>query len=345
MPHACIVPPHMLRAIAELGDPDQRRAALQTLIVTEQFRGFRLARPAESSARPDRRRAIYTAAGGYELPGRRARGEGDDPTGDPAVDEAYDGLGATYDLLHDAYGRHSLDDSGLRLDATVHYGRRYDNAFWDGTQMVFGDGDDRLFLRFTSCLEVIGHELAHGVTDYEAKLTYQGQPGALSESFSDVLGILVKHRARRIGANEATWIIGEGLFAPRVRGRGLRSMKAPGTAYDDPVLGKDPQPAAMKDYADTDEDNGGVHINSGIPNRAFYLAAEALGGFAWERAGRIWYVALRDRLKRRSSFAQAAALTRETAASLYGRGSLEQQAVSRAWRDVGVQADAPSLAA
>lgn len=345
MPHACIIPPHMLRSIAEHGDPGQRRAALQTLLVTEQFRGVRLGRPAASVARPDRHRAIYTAAGGYGLPGRPARGEGDDPTGDPAVDEAYDGLGATYDLFHDTYGRHSLDDSGLRLDATVHYGRGYDNAFWDGAQMVFGDGDGRLFMRFTSCLEVIGHELAHGVTDYEAKLTYQGQPGALNQSFSDVLGILVKHHARRISANEATWIIGEGLLAPGVRGRGLRSMKAPGTAYDDPVLGRDPQPATMKDYVDTDEDNGGVHLNSGIPNRAFYLAAEALGGFAWERAGRIWYVALRDRLKRRSSFAQAAALTRETAAGLYGRGSLEQQGVSRAWREVGVQADAPSLAA
>lgn len=341
----CIVPPHMLEAIAEHGDPEQQRAARRTLAVTAQLRGIRIARPGAQARRPERRRTIYSAANTYRLPGRLVRAEGGAATGDPAADEAYAGMGAAYDLLHEVYARHSLDDSGLRLDATVHYGRGYDNAFWDGTQMVFGDGDGRLFGRFTACVDIVGHELAHGVTDYEARLDYQGQSGALNESFADVLGILVKQRAQRATAKAASWIIGEGLLAPGVRGSGLRSMRAPGTAYDDPVLGRDPQPADMQGYVDTDEDNGGVHINSGIPNRAFYLTAEALGGFAWERAGRIWYVALRDRLARRSTFAAAAVATQATAASLYGRGSVEEQAVAEAWRRVGVVADVPSMAA
>lgn len=335
-PIHCIVPPYMLRHIIERGDERQRKWALQTLDQSEAFRALRLARPPQTAMKPDPRRRVYDASGTTDLPGAIRRQEGDGPTNDVAVNEAYDALGATYDLLHEAFGRHSLDDSGLRLDATVHYGRGYDNAFWNGAQMVFGDGDGRLFNRFTIAPEVVGHELAHGVTQYEARLRYRDEPGALNESFSDVLGVLVRQRMAHVEARRASWLIGEGLFTKNVRGVAIRSMKDPGTAYDDPVLGTDPQPATMKDYVRTEEDEGGVHINSGIPNRAFYLAATALGGFAWERAGRIWYTALRDRLRQTSTFNRAAAVTAATAAELFGKGSVEQQAVIAAWAAVGV---------
>ena len=121
-----------------------------------------------------------------------------------------------------------------------------------------------------------------------------------------------------------------------MNGVGIRSMKAPGTAYNDPVLGKDPQPGHMKDYVNTTSDNGGVHINSGIPNRAFYLAALEIGGFAWEKAGQIWYVTLRDKLGSSSNFQNCADLTFQTAAELFGAGSLEQQAVKNGWAGVGI---------
>lgn len=174
----------------------------------------------------------------------------------------------------------------------MHYGQDYDNAFWNGHQMVFGDGDGEIFGDFTACVDVIGHELTHGVTQFTAGLQYQDQPGALNESVSDVFGSLVKQHSLGQDAAHADWLIGAGLLAPGIQGVALRSMKAPGTAYDDPRLGKDPQPAHMRDYVDTTDDNGGVHINSGIPNHAFYLLATALGGQAWDRAGRIWYDAL-----------------------------------------------------
>jgi len=270
------------------------------------------------------------------------RAEGDAPTGDPAVDEAYDGSGVTYDLYREVYGRNSIDGNGLRLDSTVHYQKGYDNAFWNGQQMVYGDGDedlpepDRLFNRFTIAIDIISHELTHGVTQYEARLIYWDQPGALNESFSDVFGSLVKQRKLGQAANEADWIIGQGLFTSNVNGQGIRSMKAPGTAYDDPVLGKDPQPAHMKDYKNVSYDNGGVHINSGIPNHAFYVAAMEIGGNAWEKAGQIWYVTLRDKLKDRSDFQAAANLTYQTAAQLFGAGSVEQQAVRKGWFEVGI---------
>src|SRR5690242_1922321 len=161
--------------------------------------------------------------------------------------------------------------------------------------MVFGDGDGDLFNRFTIALDVIAHELTHGVTGDEAHLVYLGQAGALNESISDVFGSLVKQYVSGEKAADADWLIGRGLFTAKVRGIALRSMKAPGTAFDDPLLGKDEQPAHMRDFVHTSADHGGVHINSGIPNHAFYLLAVALGGYAWEKAGRIWYETVRDR--------------------------------------------------
>jgi Zn-dependent metalloprotease len=290
-------------------------------------------------------RVIYDAQNGSNLPGTVVRKEGDGPSADIAVNEAYDGSGITYDLYNNIYQRNSIDGNGMRLDSTVHYRTGYDNAFWDGEQMVYGDGDEnlpedeRLFNRFTIAIDIIGHELTHGVTQFEAKLQYFQQPGALNESMSDVFGSLVKQYQLQQLASEADWIIGGGLLTPNVNGVGIRSMKAPGTAYDDPVLGKDPQPGHMRDYVNTISDNGGVHINSGIPNRAFYITAVELGGFAWERAGQIWYVTLKDKLTATSKFQDCANQTYQVAAQLFGAGSVEQQAVKKGWAEVGLDVD------
>jgi Zn-dependent metalloprotease len=271
------------------------------------------------------------------LTGKVIRREGGKRTGDAAADEAYDGLGATFAFYLGACQRNSIDGTGMGLVATVHFGVRYDNAFWNGQQMVFGDGDGKLFNRFTVALEVIGHELTHGVCEREAGLAYEGEAGALNESISDVFGALVKQYARRQTAAEADWLIGAGLLTKRVHGVALRSMKAPGTAYDDPVLGKDPQPAHMKDYIHTSDDSGGVHLNSGIPNRAFYLAATAIGGHAWEAAGRVWYATLADpKLKPGTTLAAFAKLAVANAGRLYKKNGREAAAISSAWREVGV---------
>jgi len=139
-------------------------------------------------------------------------------------------------------------------------------------------------------------------------------------------------------ADQADWLIGAGLLAKKVKGVALRSMKAPGTAYDDPTLGKDPQPGDMKHYVKTFHDNGGVHTNSGIPNHAFYLAATKIGGYAWEKAGHIWYDTLRDhKLRPNASFARFAQLTVDNATRLYGNTSAEHAAVRQAWVEVGVK--------
>jgi Zn-dependent metalloprotease len=333
-----IVPPYVLDNISRNGDDEDRKSAIATIVATERFRARRDLLGALPVATPtgEKRRDVFDARHGTALPGKLVRAEGDAASNDVAVNEAYDGAGTTYDLYFEAYGRNSIDDRGMRLDSSVHYGSRYDNAFWNGSQMVYGDGDGKLFERFTISIDVIGHELTHGVTAREANLDYQGQSGALNESISDVFGSLVKQRALGQTAEQADWLIGVGIFTPAVRGVALRSMKAPGTAYDDPVLGKDPQPAHMRDYVDTTEDDGGVHVNSGIPNRAFYLLAAALGGNAWDRAGHIWYVALRDLLRKTSKFTDAARLTAQAAAGLYGANGDEERAVHAAWESVGV---------
>jgi Zn-dependent metalloprotease len=344
----CITPPHILREIVLNGSPEQRDLALRSITTSEQIRGQRgaMTKNILSIMKPVaaemKQRIVYDAKNGSQLPGTVIRQEGDQPVSDVAVNEAYDGSGVTYDLYFEAYGRNSIDNQGMRLDSTVHYQKGYDNAFWNGSQMVYGDGDEdlpeanRLFNRFTASIDVIGHELTHGVTQFEASLVYWDQPGALNESISDVFGSLVKQYQRKETADQANWIIGEGLFTSNVHGVGIRSMKAPGTAYDDPVLGKDPQPAHMDNYVKTIEDNGGVHINSGIPNHAFYVVATEIGGYAWEKAGQIWYKTLTDKLTERSSFQDAADLTFAAAGELYGSGSLEQNAVKTGWAEVGI---------
>ncbi len=346
-PVNCIVPPHMLKNIATKGTESQKNLAISTLKTSEQMRGQRQALAEFTGAAfrvavGGKERVVYDAKNGSSLPGTVARKEGEGATADVTVNEAYDGSGYTYDLYNEVYQRNSIDGSGMRLDSTVHYRVGYDNAFWDGEQMVYGDGDEnlpvseRLFNRFTIALDVIGHELTHGVTQFEAKLTYSQQPGALNESMSDVFGSLVKQHHLQQSATDADWLIGQGLLTENVKGVALRSMKAPGTAYDDPVLGKDPQPGHMKDYVNTLSDNGGVHINSGIPNHAFYVIATELGGYAWEKAGQIWYVTLKDKLTANSNFQNCADLTYQAAGELFGAGSIEQQAVQKGWSEVGL---------
>ena len=344
-----IIPPHILRNIAEHGDAQQRDDAQRALELTAQARGARtmLAEFARAVSLPagEKRRTIFDAHNTRDLPGKRVRGEGDAAVRDVAVNEAFDGAGKTYDFYKKVYSRNSVDDRGLRLDGSVHYGVRYTNALWNGRQMIYGDGDGRLFNRFTVALDVIGHELTHGVTQFTAALEYDAQSGALNESFSDVFGVLTKQYTLKQTAAKSDWLIGEGLFTKNVRGAAIRSMKSPGTAYDDPVIGKDPQPGHMKDYVKTDSDNGGVHINSGIPNRAFYELANILGGKSWEVAGKIWYQTLTHELRSKADFQQCADATWRAAGALFGTGDGPQHAVVAAWRTVGIDVSATVIAA
>src|SRR6202035_4570675 len=200
-----IIPPHILRCLAERGDQRQRDLAFRTLGFSAHLRGQRQVLTSVSflGTTPTgvKRRTVYTAGNAMSLPGSLVRGEG------PA-----------YDFFQAAFNRNSLDDRGLRLDSTVHFGNGYDNAHWNGQQMLYGDGDGTVFKRFTASLDVIGHELTHGITQYEAELNYQGQSGALNEHFSDVFGSLLKQYVAKQTAAQADWLIGRELLEPTVKG-------------------------------------------------------------------------------------------------------------------------------
>ena len=341
-PHFCcgVIPPHILCRVAR-AKGKTREIARETLVQmhelsTARIHGF-IAAAAPPRAVPHRTpRRVFTANHGTTLPGKLVRNAHKTRGGDVEVAEAWDGSGSTYEFYMRVFDRDSIDGRGMCIDSSVHYSRRFDNAMWDGRQMVYGDGDGRIFRRFTAAVDVIGHELTHGVTQYTAGLEYGGQSGALNEHISDAFGIMVKQYVHGLSAHESDWLIGEGLFTSKVNGKAIRSMAAPGTAYDDPLLGRDPQPSTMSGYVTTDDDNGGVHINSGIPNHAFYLAAMEIGGKSWEVLGQVWYAVLTQRLKPDATFADFARATVETAGDLYGSGGDVQRCIAEAWSAVGL---------
>lgn len=355
--HCSIAPPDMLGRLAVDGTPKQREAAVRALATSAAIRSQRavmgrfnrqlslnigqtlnIGQMVGFSVTPARRLTIYDNQknGRTFLPGVRVRDWGQPPVEDEAVNQAYDGSSATYEFYRDVYQRNSLDGAGLELISSVHYGVGFDNAFWDGSQMVYGDGSGRIFQvgGLTRAVDVIGHELTHGVTELTAGLIYSKQAGALNESFSDVFGSMVKQYSLKQSAAEADWLIGEGILVPAL-GKALRSMLNPGTAYSG-----DRQPGHMDNYVDLPDDNdprndnGGVHINSGIPNHAFALAATAMGGNSWEKTGKIWYNVLTKELRPNSQFDEAAQATVDEAGNLFT--STEQDIVHQAWKDVGV---------
>ena len=339
MPCCRIAPPDLLARLVREGTDAQREAARRALAGTLPLRARRLD-PALAAPSPatTAKRTVHDVEHGAAsaLPGRLVWSEGQPPVADAAVNEAAQGAGDTWTFYERVLGRDSIDGHGQTIVSCVHYEHDFDNAFWDGGEMVYGDGSGQLFVvgALTKAIDVIGHELTHGVTQNTAGLAYSKQPGALNEHMSDVFGSLVKQYTLGQGAAQADWLIGEGTLVPSL-GRALRSMSAPGTAYDG-----DEQPAHMDGYRDLPDDgdpandNGGVHINSGIPNHAFYLAATAIGGNAWETAGHVWYEALTTRLKADSEFADAARETIALAGMRYS--SSEQDAVAHAWSAVGV---------
>jgi Zn-dependent metalloprotease len=346
-----IAPPYVLTDVAERGTREQRAAAIRTLTQSAAVRARRatiahlIPQLDEGGAAgirvPGENLTVYDVNHGADadLPGTKIRGQGDPASTDDSVNEAFDGADQTYAFYRDVFGRNSVDDQGLELLSSVHFSVDFDNAFWNGSQMVYGDGSGQLFIvgGLTKDIDVIAHELTHGVTQYTANLSYHKQSGALNESMSDVFGSLVKQYTLGQTADQADWLIGAGILGPALNGQALRSMAAPGTAYDG-----DPQPATMDGYLDLPDDdnprndNGGVHINSGIPNHAFYLLATALGGNAWEAAGQVWYEALTTGLQPDADFAAAAQATIAAAAARFGDGSAEQQAVESAWQQVKV---------
>ena len=327
--HTCFfIPSSVLRKLAEQAAPAERKLLLDQIERSAYIRGQRsatgLAAPGLLVAAGEKRRTVYDANHGTKLPGKLVRGETDAASKDPAVNQAFDGAGITYDFYEQVLKRNSIDGAGMRIDSSVHYDKKYNNAFWNGRQMVYGDGDGKLFTGFTSAIDVIGHELTHGVTQNIVPgggLVYEGQSGALNESISDVFGSIVKQWHLKQNVQQADWLIGAGIMLPAV-GKALRSMATPGNTAV--TWSGDDQPGTMAGYVQ----DGDVHTNSGIPNHAFYVAAMKLGGNSWDKAGPIWYQAL-SLLHANATFLDASAATVKAADMLYGAGSGRVQCGTR----------------
>jgi Zn-dependent metalloprotease len=336
------VPPHVIDHIArvtgkESADPG---AAQRTAVVSKQFRDRRRRETLELTAltgpQPGKTdRQIYDCEGTWELDVTLVRGEGDPAVALESANAAYDNAGATRAFYDEVLNRQSYDNLGSPIVVNVNFGEDFNNALWYAHHIVLGTGDEVVFTDFSKSPDVFGHELTHGVVEFTANLDYQSQSGALNESFADVFGSLVEQRLRGEDAGTANWLIGDEIMAEGLYGEALRSMAHPGTAYDNPIMGKDPQPAHMKDYYAGPLDNQGVHINSGIPNRAFYLTAMEIGTDA---AGLIWYAGLQN-LWPTATFVDAAAVLAAQARILARDDKVDRQAaqtVRAAFREVGV---------
>lgn len=242
-------------------------------------------------------------------------------TAQKAAVDAHYYAGVVYNYYKNVFGRNSLDDRGMALKSSVHYSRNYVNAFWNGKQMVYGDGDGVQSVELSGGLDVIGHEMTHGVNSYEANLTYRDQSGALSESLSDTFGTAIEYYAQ---PTKFDWLVGEDIWTPGTPNDALRSMSNP-AAYGDPDH--------MSKYVNTTSDNGGVHTNSGIPNKAAYLIGSNIGV---EKMANIYYRALTIYMVSSTNFSQARANLLQSAADLYGINGTEYNAVKSAFDAVGV---------
>ncbi|RFT63609.1 M4 family peptidase [Bacillus clarus] len=325
-----IVPNYILENLAQ----NEVEAARISLEKSQQVRKRRILKEydinrvvdltdAGTGTRGESARHVYDCQGGTNLRVNEVRKEGDRSSRDNAVNHAYDYAGIVRDYFQNVFHRNSIDNNGLDIILNVHYGHNFQNAYWDGVEMVFGDGDGVVFTNFTNSLDVIGHELTHGITQFTSGLEYEGQPGALNEHISDVFGITIKQAYLKQTAQDADWLIGADIMGPTLKGQALRSMKAPGTAFNNKLMGKDMQPDHMKNYYQGDLDHHGVHINSGIPNKVFYLVSMEIGT---DKAALIWYHAIQN-LFATTNFNQFTQIIMKTTQKLVDSGEVPKTAV------------------
>ncbi|WP_149275767.1 M4 family metallopeptidase [Pareuzebyella sediminis] len=267
-----IIPPYILEELAKRGNVSCKKALNDTHRIEERrrFALNHLLQREEVSGTGSR--FVYDCKNTYEQRVSLVLQEGENSTSDETTNRAFEASGFVRDYFRNTFGLNSIDGNGLDIISNVHYGIAYNNAYWDGDEMTYGDGDGKEFTDFAKAIDVVAHELTHGITQFLANLEYRSQSGALNEHFSDVFGTVIKQKYLQQDISEADWLIGDAVVTEEFPGIAIRSMKAPGTAND-----FDTQPDHMDNYYNGTADNQGVHINSGIPNKAFYLCCLKMG--------------------------------------------------------------------
>lgn len=321
-----IVPPFILEELARRGNTqcklalndahrlfEKRNSALNRLLVQETGKG-------------NSERYVYDSENTYRQRVTLLRKENEQPIEDKTANDVYDKTGYVKDYFKKTFKFDSIDNEGMDIISNIRYGKNYNNAYWDGDEMTFGEGDNVQFKDFTEAIDVIAHEMMHGVTQFTANLDYQSQSGALNEHFSDVFGTVIKQKYMKQDIDCADWLIGDTIVTDKFPGEAIRSMKAPGTAND-----FDRQPDHMDHYYSGSDDNQGVHINSGIPNKAFYLVAIELG---LNESALLWFTAL-SKLWRTANFRDFVDKTFEAANELIGKEKLSDKALGKITKSFG----------
>lgn len=283
--HCFIIPPHILEELAKRGNVSCKSTLNDVYRIREKRNLVLNGLLQRETLQKEGDRYIYDSENTFEQRVALRRKEGEDNIDDNVVNKAFDTSGFVRDYLKESFNLNSIDNNGIDIISNVHYGEKYNNAFWDGDEMTYGDGDGLEFQNFASAIDVVAHELMHGVTQFMANLEYRSQSGALNEHFSDVFGTVIKQKYLEQSLEDADWLIGDTVVTENFPGVAIRSMKAPGTAND-----FDSQPDHMDNYYSGSSDNQGVHINSGIPNKAFYLSCLEIG---IDECALIWFETLK----------------------------------------------------
>jgi len=337
-----IVPRAVLEKLAQ--DPElsaeTRKAAGDTAKISHEIRMLRQqalaltsvtmalgAAPAELAAAPAI--TVYDCKHHQSLPGTFVPNAGS--SSDPTAARTSKETTAVADFYKKIFNRNSIDNAGMTMVSSIHYGVNYNNAMWNGAQMLYGDGDNQIFTDFTKGNDVIGHELTHGVTQHSLQLAYSDDAGGLNESLSDCFGSMFRQWQANQDVNHADWLIGHDIMGPKATARGLtclRDMANPAAAhclaaqptkYSQITPGMDP------------------HFTSGPPNLAFCLACKKVGGHSWEKVGQIWYRVLTatgpSPNMKMKTFADD---TRKVASQMFASDHAVAAGVDSGWKQVGL---------
>lgn len=272
---------------------------------------------------------VYDCKHTQTLPGTPVRKPGN--SSDATAKRAFIETTGVAKFYKQVFNRNSIDDHGMTMMSSIHYGVKFNNAMWNGSQMIYGDGDNSLFVDFTSGNDVIGHELTHGVTQHSLQLGYSGDAGGLNESMSDCFGSMFRQWEAKQDVQKADWLIGHDIMGPTAKARGftcLRDMANPAakhclapqpTKYSQITPGMDP------------------HYSSGPPNLAFCTACKTLGGNSWDKIGQVWYHSLTGFGPTPNMTMPAfAARTRQVAHAKYSSTPAVGTAVDKGWKQVGL---------
>jgi len=348
-----IIPNDVLRRLAQdesLTD-EARQALTRTALVDQELRKIReqarqftavaqSVAPTPEALAPAPAVTVYNCNHTQTLPGAPVPNPAN--AADPSAQRAFTEATAVAQFYQLLFGRDSIDNYGMTIISSIHFGVKYNNAQWNGTQMLYGDGDGQIFVDFTGGNDVIGHELTHGVTQHTLQLAYADEAGGLNESLSDVFGSMFRQWQADQDVNAADWLIGSNIIGPAAKANGLTCLRDMANPAAPHCLA--PQPTHYSQY----QPGMDPHYSSGIPNLAFYTFAMAIAdpqfpnrqpayARSWQTAGRIWYntMFLGGALPNMTMH-QFASRTHAAAVLLYPSAPEIDNALSAAWTKVGV---------